>query len=181
MHMEENSIAVLKENCSNLAEHTLPRWNELPDLPLYMDQVLGLIERYLGAYPGFDGRGLTASMVNNYVKLGVMPPPVKKKYSRVHLGHLIAICLLKSCLPIASIQKLIAYELEIASPEAVYDHFCDTFERTNRAAAEAALHETESLNTLLSPLYHAALLAQAEQALALKLFSAYFPPDEKSK
>ena len=49
----------------------LPRWAELPDLELYMDQVLSLIERYLGSDPGFDRRGLTASMVNNYVKLGV--------------------------------------------------------------------------------------------------------------
>lgn len=179
--MEENGMKVLEENCSQLVEHILPRWAELPDLPLYMDQVLGLIERYLGAYPGYDGKGLTASMVNNYVKLGVMPPPVKKKYTRVHLAHLIAICLLKPCLPIASIQKLIAYELGNAPEAAVYDRFCDTFERTNRAAAEAALSEAGKLSTRLSPLYHAALLAQAEQALALRLFAAYFPPEERAK
>ena len=64
-------MALLEENCSLLAGHTLPRWAELPDLPLYMDQVLGLMERYLGAYPGFDGKGLTASMVNNYVKQNI--------------------------------------------------------------------------------------------------------------
>lgn len=179
--MEGSGTGVLSENCAQLMEHKLPRWAELPDLPLYMDQVLGLIERYLGAYPGFDGKGLTASMVNNYVKLGVMPPPVKKKYTRVHLAHLMAICLLKSCLPIASIQKLIAYELENAPEDEVYDRFCETFERTNRAAAEAAMCEADKLRTRLSPLYHAALLAQAEQALALRLFVAYFPPEEKSK
>ena len=172
-------MALLEENCSLLAGHTLPRWAELPDLPLYMDQVLGLMERYLGAYPGFDGKGLTASMVNNYVKQGVMPPPVKKKYTRVHLAHLVAICLLKPCLPIASIRQLIAYELENAPEEAVYDRFCETFERTNRAAAEAAVNESGRLSTRLSPLYHAALLAQAEQALALRLYSAFFPPEEK--
>ena len=179
--MNAKHDAVLAENCAALAEHSLPRWRDLPDLPLYMDQVLGLIDRYLGAYPGFDVKGLTASMVNNYVKLGVMPPPVKKKYTRAHLAHLVAICLLKPTLPIASVQKIIAHELENASEEAVYDHFCDTFERTNRAAAEAALAEADTHSTPLSPLYHAALLAQAERALALRLYAAYFPPEQKNK
>ncbi len=181
MQMVEDRSAALAENCANLAAHTLPRWEELPDLPLYMDQVLGLIDRYLGSYPGFDGKGLTAAMVNNYVKLGVMPAPVKKKYTRTHLAHLIVICLLKTCLPIASIQKLVAFELSSTPPEEVYDHFCETFERANRAAAEAALGEAGAHITELFPLYHAALLSQAEKALALKLFAAYFPPEEKSK
>ena len=47
------------------------------------------------------------------------------------------------------------------------------------AAAEAAVNESGRLSTRLSPLYHAALLAQAEQALALRLYSAFFPPEEK--
>ena len=72
--------------CAHIAEQRLPRWNALPDLELYMDQVLSLMERYLGNYPGFDRKGLTAAMVNNYVKLGVMPPPVKKKYTDLS-GH----------------------------------------------------------------------------------------------
>jgi len=94
--------------CGRVAAQRLPRWAELPDLELYMDQVLSLIERYLGSYPGFDGRGLTASMVNNYVKLGVMPPPVRKKYTRVHLAYLIVICVLKASLPIDSIRNIVA-------------------------------------------------------------------------
>ena len=57
----------------------LPRWAELPDLELYMDQVLLLAERSLGPDAPSDHKGLTASMVNNYVKLGLLPPPVKKK------------------------------------------------------------------------------------------------------
>lgn len=179
--MDEQNTSILAENCALLASHTLPRWNELPDLELYMDQVLGLIGRYLGAYPGFDGKGLTASMVNNYVKLGVMPAPVKKKYTRTHLAHLVVICLLKPCLPIASIQRLVAHELEDASEAEVYDRFCSTFERTNRAAAEMALAEADKHSTPLFPLYHAALLAQAEQALALRLYAAFFPAEEKVK
>ena len=141
----------------------LPRWEELPDLELYMDQVLALIERYLGSYPGFDRKGLTASMVNNYVKLGVMPPPVKKRYARVHLAHLVMICLLKTSLPIEIIKKLLLRSIEQQSESAVYDDFCAAFERSARQAADAAR------GTGLADVYAAALRARAEQAAALRL------------
>ena len=141
----------------------LPRWEELPDLELYMDQVLALIERYLGSYPGFDRKGLTASMVNNYVKLGVMPPPVKKRYTRVHLAHLVMICLLKTSLPIEIIKKLLLRSIEQQSESAVYDDFCAAFERSARQAADAAR------GTGLADVYAAALRARAEQAAALRL------------
>ena len=167
--MNETIAASLPETCDILSAFRLPRWAELPDLPLYMDQVLGLIERYLGAYPGFDKKGLTSSMVNNYVKLGVMPPPVKKKYTRSHLANLIVICILKASLPIAAIRSLIAGAAENAPEQALYERFCEAFERSNRAAAEKALAEAAEAADDLSPLWHAALRSQAEQAIARTL------------
>ena len=166
----------LAEICERAAAQRLPRWNELPDLELYMDQVLSLIERYLGGYPGFDGKGLTASMVNNYVKLGVMPAPVKKKYTRVHLAYLIAVCVLKASLPIDSIRRLIA-ELSAGGEEPFYDRFCEQFEEAVNAAAAAArarVEISEREDSPFSPVCGAALRAQAEQALALKFCEAAF-------
>ncbi|MBR3559977.1 MAG: DUF1836 domain-containing protein [Oscillospiraceae bacterium] len=148
---------------AQIVEQTLPRWAELPDLELYMDQVLSLIERYLGACPGFDRKGLTASMVNNYVKLGVMPPPVRKRYTRVHLAHLVMICLLKSVLPIEVIRKLLLRSIEQRDESEVYDGFCDLFEASACRAASAE-HDAG-----LEEIYAAALRAQAEQAAALRL------------
>ena len=177
--MDYERDAALEENCALLAALKLPRWRELPDLDLYMDQVLALIGRYLGAYPGFDGKGLTASMVNNYVKLGAMPAPVKKKYTRAHLAHLVMICLLKPALPIAFIRELMASALSNAPEGEVYDRFCDAFEQMNRFAAESALGSAGTDGTALSPLFQAALLAQAEQALAFRLYTAYFPAESQ--
>ena len=65
--------------CGPLETLHLPRWGELPDMELYMDQVLELTARYLAAWPAFDRKGLTASMVNNYVMLGALPKPEKKR------------------------------------------------------------------------------------------------------
>lgn len=170
--MDQTTALSLPDICALLAEQKLPRWQELPDLELYMDQVLSLIERYLGSYPGFDGKGLTASMVNNYVKMGVMPPPVKKKYTRSHLAHLIMICILKASLPIAVIQQWMQQELSRQSEEQIYDSFCALFEEAGQATAAAFPAAPEA-----SPgtaLCRAALRAQAEQALALKLAAGAF-------
>lgn len=170
--MNEQNVPGLGQICAQLEGHRLPRWEELPDLDLYMDQVLSLIDRYLGSYPGFDEKGLTASMVNNYVKLSVMPAPVKKKYTRSHLAHLIVICLLKTTLPIADIEQLIAQQRAVVDEARLYDRFCDMFEASNGAVAATALSQEPvegDKQSLASSLFMAALRAQAERALALKL------------
>ena len=156
----------------------LPRWQELPDIELYMDQVLALTERYLGSNPA-DGRGLTAAMVNNYVKQGVMPPPEKKRYTRTHLAYLFMICLLKGSLPIAAIRQLLAGEMRRLTPAEVYDRFCRLYESTDLAAAAEAGVPAEGDG--LGPVWRAALRARAEQALALGLLGEGQPAPAAAK
>lgn len=162
--MEHTTLEMI---CAGLEGQRLPRWRELPDLELYMDQVLSFVGRYLNGDAGFDGKGLTASMVNNYVKLGIMPAPVKKRYSRSHLAYLIIICVLKPILPIPSIRQLIEAGLATQNEETIYDRFCALFDETRHAAATAHLSaEAESPAMMLC---RAALRAEAEQVLSLKL------------
>ena len=71
-----------------------------------------LINRYLSIGDGGEEKTVTASMINNYVKMKVMPPPVKKKYGREHLAYLVVICSLKDALGISAIQKLFPPDLE---------------------------------------------------------------------
>ena len=91
-----------------LDEFRIPRWEELPSIPQYLDQVLALLDEWLGEYLSQDGKPvMTRTMVNNYVKLGIMPAPVKKKYSKKHLAYLIIICFLKQTLSMELIKKII--------------------------------------------------------------------------
>ena len=158
----------------------LPRWNELPDLDIYMDQVLSLLSRYLRGLPGLEEKGLTASMVNNYVKQGILPAPVGKRYNRTHLACLIIITILKSVLPIGSIGRLIAWELEggRACGE-LYDRFCDTFESADLATAEGAAG-LEDADQTSHAIFRAAVRSRAEQALSLRLL-ARLPGGEPGK
>ena len=158
---------------------TLPLWQEIPDLPLYMDQVLSLIGQYLSGLPGRSEKELTSSMVNNYVKKGAVPAPVKKRYSRTHLARLIMICLLKGTLPIAAIKELIEKELTVRSEEELYQLFCERFLFAQLQAAEPAGPAEQRLadaDLLLS----ASLQAEARRNVALSLYQQLFPPT-KSK
>ena len=148
----------------------LPRWQELPDLGLYMDQVLYLIGLYQPACAQETGQALTASMVHNYVKLKVMPPPDKKKYNRVHLAYLIMICQLKPVLPLNGIAALIREELQTRPMEALYDAFCMERERT-RAAVEARLARDSGRKEELPDVFSAALMSAAERQAALQLMA----------
>ena len=115
-------------------------------------------------------------MVNNYVMMGALPKPVKKRYSRRHLAQLLVICVLKSTLPIASIHALLCREMPPGGEEAFFDGFCACFESAGAEAARQALAEEG-----ISPALRAALRAQAEQALALRLCAVLCPEDPPEK
>ena len=87
-----------------LRRYRLPRWDDFPDLEIYMDQMIVLINRYLSDQE--TDRPVTASMINNYVKMRLMPPPVRKKYGRAHLAYLVVICSLKDALGMAVIEQM---------------------------------------------------------------------------
>lgn len=163
--MEERKT--LQDICIKLSTRSLPRWEELPDLDLYMDQVLSLVHRYLGDDDAPDGKSLTSSMVNNYVKMHVMPAPEKKKYTRIHLAHLLMICVLKASLPISSIQEVLQKELENGSEEEMYNRFCDIYEKSGKDTAEAHRKGFDASDTTV--VLWAALRAQSEQSLARQL------------
>ena len=98
----------------------LPQWELLPDIGLYMDQVVTLMDRTFS--PALPKGEMTKSMVNNYVKVGMIPRPTGKKYDRDHLAMLIMIGVLKQALSMESISRL----LEVVCRDGVkegYDRF----------------------------------------------------------
>ena len=82
---------------------------EIPNIDLYMDQVTTLMEEKLRQstrYPGKD-KILTKTMINNYAKNDLLPPPIKKKYTKEHVMVLIFIYYYKGLLSINDIQTLL--------------------------------------------------------------------------
>ncbi len=147
-----------------LRDFSLPAWEELPQLELYMDQVVSLINSYLAYLPKEEGTNLvvTKAAVNNYVRKRIMPPPVKKRYGRVHLAYLILICDLKQCFSIADVQRLLPPDLEETQVRRIYDRYVlrhretallfvrTVRERTGDFFAEAPAGEQEVEDLLIS-------------------------------
>ena len=87
----------------------LPLWEEIPDFDLYMDQVISLLNNYFSELIVNDRDIITKNMINNYVKMKVVPAPVKKRYTRVHMAYLIVVCLLKKVFEISAIKTFLPY------------------------------------------------------------------------
>ena len=86
----------------------IPLWDGLPVIDLYMDQVIILLNRYLGVIKNNDSGEdtITKNMINNYVKMKAVPAPVRKKYSREHIACLLIVCIMKQVFNISMIKDI---------------------------------------------------------------------------
>ena len=107
------------------AGFSLPRYRELPSVGLYLDQTVQLVN---SCFRGFPGVELTPSMVSNYVKKGILPHPVRKKYSREQLASLLYIADSKTVLSKENIDILFKMQREHYSAGEAYDTFCNELE-----------------------------------------------------
>ena len=132
----------------------LPHYERLPEIDLYMDQVMAYLEPYIQAYSSnLSGKLISPAIINNYVKQGILPPPLKKKYTRDHLAHLMMICVLKQVLPLQSLMELLALQTKRYSLPEVYDRFCTDQEKSLRMASEIiSSGETSDFNALFAEL-----------------------------
>ena len=117
-------------------EFHMPRWNELPNVDLYLDQVVNLINSTLSPYIFLNNdkkkeniQVLTKTMINNYVKNNLIEAPEKKLYSKIQLAKLFVICILKQVYSMQDIKILINIALEKTTAEEKYDTFCNLFEK----------------------------------------------------
>ena len=143
--------------------------DDIPNIDLYMDQVLTFMDRKLrsAVRPQTEEHVLTKTMINNYAKNDLLPPPVKKKYSKEHVLMLIFIYYYKGVIPMNEIQTLLqpitdryfqngqAFDLESVYKEVVSlekeqledlkKDVVDKFRRAENSFAESSGEEREFL------------------------------------
>lgn len=122
-------------NLVNIENFHMPRWNELPSVDLYLDQVVTLINScltpyiYCGNNKDKEACILTKTMINNYVKHEIIEPPVKKQYTKLQIAKIFAICVLKQVYSMHDIQNLLKIALSGSTAHNAYDTFCNLFEK----------------------------------------------------
>ena len=152
-------MSQLSELQERLRTHRPVAWEQLPDFALYMDQVLSYMDRQVIRFEEDDA--LTAAMVNNYTKSGLVPRAEGKKYGREHLAYLTAICILKRVMSTRDMDLLIREELQSDRPIADgYAAFCDSLDSALRITADE-MEARPQEDTLADAAIHFALLSYA--------------------
>lgn len=116
----------------HLMRFRLPEWDEIPDFGLYMEQTVDLLRKYLDYLPPElkEEEVVTSSAINNYVRRGIMPGPIKKKYYRPHIVCLLMICTLKQSLNMSMIK------IALPTCECSADARCDECAKSPVGSAE---------------------------------------------
>ena len=100
--------SVIEEVFKRYTDGSYIKASMLPDLDLYVDQITTFLTRHLAKTIRFeDDKIMTKTMINNYTKNHLLPPPDKKKYSRDHILLMIFIYYFKNFLPISDIQTIL--------------------------------------------------------------------------
>ena len=110
---------------ASVQQFRLPRYEEIPNVGLYLEQVT----KYIGEFLDTIQEGaLTASMISNYVKKHLIDSPAKKQYSRDQIAYLIFIAVAKNVLSLDALINFIHLQQRTYTTQRAYDYFCQQFE-----------------------------------------------------
>ena len=113
----------------DIAEFHLPRYEDIPNVGLYLEQTVNYICEYLRPV---QESAITGSMISNYVKKKLVDNPVRKKYDREQIATIIFIAVTKSVLSLDNIRVLLNIRRERYELKTAYDYFCSVLERSIR-------------------------------------------------
>lgn len=154
--MESNFKDMLK----SINQYKPVPWDMIPDLGLYMDQVITFITRmYEPLYGDATVGYLSAPMINNYVKSKLIPRPVGKKYNREQIALLCMIVALKQVSSMEDIRAMITPE-EGMTIERLYTLFC----LRQQAVIAGLLESEDNLNCDLPPALNFAIASSGYRA-----------------
>ena len=165
-------------DCKELFAKERPEnWNDIPDIDLYMDQVIGYMKRQ---HIGFSvSEHLTPAMVNNYVKQKVMPKAAGKRYSREHIAYLTAICLLKQVVSVGEVKTLLDSQMPENDIHEFYDKYVSILDK-ELVEVDELIKSTMS-KTEISELALELAISSYAQKLACECLLETINDDEKTK
>lgn len=172
--------------------------SDIPDIELYMEQILGFLDKKLGHLKrSEDDKVFTKTMINNYTKAGLLHPPKNKKYNKEHIILLILAYNLKNILTITDIRTLVApilndinsrdddiiplediYATYLEIKEDEFEEFCGTFNERFKLIEEKTKNINDERNQDLAEIFLTVLMltaqANAAKRLAEKIIDNYF-------
>lgn len=138
----------IKQWIQRIESMKLPKWDELPDIELYSEQVISFVNNHLKQifieYPDQKDHLITASMINNYVKNKIMTPPVNKKYRKSHIAFLITITVLKQVGNLKDVQKGILHLTTVLGRVDAFNTFIEFLEESLKTSVNELLEKPDT-------------------------------------
>lgn len=175
----------LREFAREYRDFEATSWDSLPDIELYMEQITGYLNRQLRVQTRQDredSQVLTSSMINNYVKSGLITRPIQKRYDREQLAQLYMLCSMKQILNIPDAAALIRYLTSKEHPiSEVYDAFVSDQHDINEGVADVLeqVGGVKSEYDLLKIAVGLVLNAAAERLAAERIISLFRCREER--
>ncbi|HQH94944.1 MAG TPA: DUF1836 domain-containing protein [Rectinema sp.] len=173
----------LESFLSALESSKPPEWDALPDIGLYMDQVINYLERQIGSlFPPNKEGAITSSMINNYVKAHIIPRAQSKKYSQEHIALLLAAFVLKKALTTQDMGVLLAKGTDSAIDDpyrSFYEHYRSTLLECGKTVAQeirATLEEEPFGGDSLRPLALKLAVEASIRSLAAEMLLTLLEP-----
>ena len=158
----------------DLLNYQAPRWDAFPEIHLYMDQVVEILNHWLTPlYFDQEKPCITPSMINNYVKNSIVKPPQKKKYKAYHLAFLYVVMVLKQSFSLQEISALITIYSSMESNQQIqedFNRFASVFEEIlHQVFRQEQVHDDFFQN----PTWEKSLMVDVLQAVCCKLYGVY--------
>ena len=143
-------------------------WEQMPDISLYMDQIVSYMSRQLIDFS--LGEKLTPAMINNYIKDGLLPRAEGKRYNREHVAYLTAICILKQIVSVRDTKVLLD---EVLSSRDIQGFYGSLREEVDKALNDVTseLNVNMSREEMTEAALHLAVSAYSRQLICKRLVS----------
>jgi len=149
----------------------LPRYHEIPDVGLYLEQVSKYIADSLRP---LDSLAITGSMISNYVKRGLVSNPVKKQYNREQIAYLIYVAVVKTVLSMDDIRLTMLIQQRSYPGYVAYNYFCGEFENILKFifGVEDYVHDTSEVSSAEKVMLRNTIITVTHKIYLDKLFAA---------
>ncbi len=165
---------------AELSAHRTVAYADLPDLELYMDQVVTYVQKQLELHQCAQAERLvTPAILSNSVKSGLIPRPVKKKYNKRHLAAFIMASTLKQVFPVQQVEQLL--ELYDIDDESRFDAFGRMQDESLASVAKDVNYTGNDKQKLCEQILQLSLTANASRLAARLLLQQLTEEKPKEK
>ena len=156
----------------------LPKYNEIPDVGLYLEQTAKYISVALSA---LYENAITGSMISNYVKKGLVNNPVKKQYDRDQIAYLIFIAVVKNILSMDDIKIVIQIQKDSYESAVAYNYFSREFENLIAYVfgINSSAGETDYNSSDVKRMLHNIIITAAHKIYLDKYFALFKVKEKK--